>query len=78
LFLGPPESGRDRVTERDLRPIAAMLDWGAKGNVGKGGAGVTGRAESGTRSQPVVRSPEGIRAVLEFSAELLRRVEPVL
>ncbi len=28
LTLGTTESGRDSVTERDLRPIAAELDWG--------------------------------------------------
>jgi hypothetical protein len=28
LFLPPTEGGRDVVTERDLRPIAAMADWG--------------------------------------------------
>ena len=28
LTMGPTESGRDSVTERDLRPIAAELDWG--------------------------------------------------
>ena len=28
LTLGPTESGRDPVTERDLRPIVAELDWG--------------------------------------------------
>jgi len=28
LTMGPTESGRDPVTERDLRPIVAVLDWG--------------------------------------------------
>ena len=28
LTLGPTESGRDLVTERQLRPVAAELDWG--------------------------------------------------
>jgi len=28
LTLGTTESGRDSVTERDLRPIAAEPDWG--------------------------------------------------
>jgi len=28
LLLGAAESGRDPVTERDLRPIVAVLDWG--------------------------------------------------
>jgi hypothetical protein len=28
LFLPPTEHGRDPVTERDLRPIAAVVDWG--------------------------------------------------
>ncbi len=27
LFLPPVENGRDAVTERDLRPIAAIPDW---------------------------------------------------
>jgi hypothetical protein len=27
LFLPPTERGRDPVTERDLRPIAAVADW---------------------------------------------------
>jgi len=27
LFLSPVENGRDPVTERDLRPIAAIPDW---------------------------------------------------
>ena len=28
LFLPPCESGHGPVTERDLRPIAAVVDWG--------------------------------------------------
>ena len=28
LFLPPTERGRDSVTERDLRPIAAVAEWG--------------------------------------------------
>lgn len=28
LLLRPVERGRDPVTERDLRPIVAQLDWG--------------------------------------------------
>ena len=28
LFLPPCERGRDPVTERDLRPIAAVANWG--------------------------------------------------
>ena len=28
LFLPPTERGPDPVTERDLRPIAAVADWG--------------------------------------------------
>ena len=28
LFLPPCERGRDPVTERDLRPMAAEVDWG--------------------------------------------------
>ena len=28
LFLPPACRGRDPVTERDLRPIAAVADWG--------------------------------------------------
>ena len=28
LFLPPTEHGRDPVTERDLRPIEAVADWG--------------------------------------------------
>jgi hypothetical protein len=27
LFLPPCERGHDLVTERDLRPIAAVADW---------------------------------------------------
>ena len=27
LFLPPVERGRDPITERDLRPIVAILDW---------------------------------------------------
>jgi len=27
LFLPRVEKGRDPITERDLRPIAAILDW---------------------------------------------------
>ena len=27
LFLPPVEHGRDPITERDLRPIVAVLDW---------------------------------------------------
>lgn len=27
LFLPPVEQGRDPVTERDIRPIAAVADW---------------------------------------------------
>lgn len=27
LFLPPTESGKDPITERDLRPIAAEADW---------------------------------------------------
>jgi len=27
LYLDPVESGRDPITERDLRPIAAVADW---------------------------------------------------
>lgn len=27
LFMTPTISGRDAVTERDLRPVAAMVDW---------------------------------------------------
>jgi len=27
LFLPPVERGRDPITERDLRPIAAIVDW---------------------------------------------------
>jgi hypothetical protein len=28
LFLPPTYHGRDPITERDLRPIAAVADWG--------------------------------------------------
>jgi len=28
LFLPRVESGKDPLTERDLRPIAALADWG--------------------------------------------------
>jgi hypothetical protein len=28
LFLPPTSRGRDLVTERDLRPIAVVADWG--------------------------------------------------
>jgi len=28
LFLPRVESGKDPITERDLRPIAALADWG--------------------------------------------------
>ena len=28
LFLPRVESGRDPITERDLRPIVAEVDWG--------------------------------------------------
>jgi len=28
LTMPAPESGRDPVTEKQLRPVAAMLDWG--------------------------------------------------
>ena len=28
LFLPPTKRGRDPITERDLRPIAAVADWG--------------------------------------------------
>jgi len=27
LFLPRVEQGRDQITERDLRPIAAIVDW---------------------------------------------------
>ena len=33
LTMGPTESGRDPVTERDLRPIVAELDWGKQREV---------------------------------------------
>lgn len=37
LFLQATERGRDAITERDLRPIAAMADWGRQRKLwGKG------------------------------------------
>lgn len=44
LFLPPTESGRNSVTERDLRPIAATLSWSEQRRTWRGCCG-----ESATR-----------------------------
>lgn len=30
LFLAPPESGKDRITEKHLRPVTRQPDWAAQ------------------------------------------------
>ena len=30
LFLPPVESGRDPITEREIRPVSASMDWKAQ------------------------------------------------
>ena len=44
LFLPATARGRDAITERDLRPIAAVADWG-------GGCGGCGSNSSGSGRQ---------------------------
>ena len=33
LFLPRVDEGRDRVTERDVRRIARVMDWGVQGSM---------------------------------------------
>jgi len=42
LFLPPVTEGRDPITERDLRPIAAEVDWGRQRGAWRDLAGSNG------------------------------------